>query len=257
MNWHYINTGFNTGKFNMSFDLQLANLCKPGKAVLRLYRWQPYCISLGANQSIDSVNQVKANSNNLDIVKRPTGGRAILHAEELTYSVVMPIDKETSVRNIYSNINMALASGLKKYDDKLSLIELENLQPNFRDFYKEEKSAVCFAVPAKSELKLAGKKLAGSAQRKMGNVILQHGSILCGEYHKNIVDYLNVSPGERSAVISLLDATADIQNITGRTVDYDNLCTAIAEGFESYYEMKFDASGKDDCFIIENETLYN
>ena len=69
-------------------------------------------------------------------------------------------------------------------------MELEKSQPDFREFYKEGHSAVCFAVPAKSELKFDGRKLVGSAQRKFGNVILQHGSILCGEFHKKIVDYL-------------------------------------------------------------------
>ncbi len=257
MKWHYINTGFNTGKFNMAFDFSLAEGYVPGEAVLRLYRWQPYCISLGANQSFDSIDHAKAAADGIDVVKRPTGGRAILHAEELTYSVVMPVEKDSSVKNIYFDINMALAFGLKKYDDKLSFIELENLQPNLRDFYKEEKSAVCFAVPAKSELKFAGKKLAGSAQRKIGNVVLQHGSILCGGYHKNIVDYLTVSPGERQAVIGLLNSTADIQSITGRNVDYSILCNAVVEGFQSYFKMKFSAAGKDDSFVIENESLYS
>ncbi len=256
MKWYYINTGFRSGKFNMALDINLAKGCKTDEAILRLYRWKPYCISLGANQDITSINVAKAINDNIDIVKRPTGGRAILHAEELTYSVVMPIYYNTSVRKIYSDINMALASGLKKYDRKLDFVELENLQPDFRNFYKEEKSTVCFAVPAKSELKFKGKKLAGSAQRKMGNVVLQHGSILCGDFHKNIINYLNISGKEKSAVISLLNSTADIYNITGRNVDYNLLGSSIVEGFGSYFKNDFELMFDYNSFIFEKEELY-
>ncbi len=256
MRWYYINTGFHSGKFNMALDIRLAKQCKTDEAVLRLYRWKPYCISLGANQNFDSIDITKTENDNIDLVKRPTGGKAILHAEELTYSVVMPIYKNTSVRKIYNEINMALADGLKKYDSKLNFVELENLQPDFRSFYKEEKSAVCFAVPAKSELKFEGKKLAGSAQRKMGNVVLQHGSILCGEFHKKIINYLNISAKEKSALISLLNSTVDIYNITGKYVDYNILCNSIVEGFESHFQNGFESILDYNSFITEKEELY-
>ncbi|MGD1007151.1 MAG: hypothetical protein ABR980_07980 [Ignavibacteriaceae bacterium] len=239
MNWRFVNTGLNSGKFNMAYDMQLAKNRKPDEAVLRLYRWKPYCISLGANQSFDSINIEKAEEDRIDVVKRPTGGRAILHAEELTYSVVLPIDHDSSARNIYSEINKALSEGLSLYSDKLTGIELEKSQPDFREFYKEEQSAACFAVPAKCELKYDGKKLAGSAQRKLGNVILQHGSILCGDFHKKIVDYLVLNAENYDKIISLLNYTADLFSITGREINYDLLAQSIAGGFESYFDMKF------------------
>ncbi len=256
MNWFYINTGFHSGKFNMELDVQLAKECKTNEAILRLYRWQPYCISLGANQSMDSIDSVKAKIENIDVVKRPTGGRAILHAEELTYSFVMHIQKDTSVKKIYRDINTALAAGLKLYDNKLDFVELENLQPDFRAHYKKETSAVCFAVPAKSELKFDGKKLAGSAQRKMGNVVLQHGSILCGEFHKKIINYLYVSGKEKSGIINLLNSTADIYNITGTQVDYNLLSECIVKGFESYFQNDFKPLPVLSSFAVENE-LFN
>ena len=90
MIWQYINTGENTGSFNMDFDLSLVKETVPDTIILRLYRWNPYCISLGANQSYAGINEGKAAADGIEIVKRPTGGRAILHSEELTYSVVMP-----------------------------------------------------------------------------------------------------------------------------------------------------------------------
>jgi len=237
MNWRFVNTGFNSGKFNMAYDMRLAENCKPGEAILRLFRWRPYCISLGANQNFDSIDLEKAQADLIDVVKRPTGGRAILHAEELTYSVVMPIDHNSSARNIYTEINQALSEGLSFYSEKLKAVELEKSQPDFRDFYKDEQSAACFAVPAKSELKFDGKKLAGSAQRKLGNAILQHGSILCGEFHKKIVDYLAVNEENYNKILESLNHTADLYAITGKNVDYDLLAQSIAAGFESYFNM--------------------
>ena len=168
----------------MDFDLLLAGSRYRGEAYFRLYKWKPYCISLGANQSYDSIDLTKAKRDYIDVVKRPTGGRAILHAEELTYSVVLPVDYTSSARNIYREINLALLKGLKEYDKRLADIELESTQPAFSSIYKEAKGNICFAVSAKSELKFKGKKVAGSAQRKLNNSLLQHGSILCSDFHK-------------------------------------------------------------------------
>ena len=169
MNWSFINTGFNTGKFNMDLDLELVNTASKDNVVLRLYRWSPYCISLGSNQKENSVDVVKAKEDKIDVVKRPTGGRAILHAEELTYSIVYPLDDSIPPKNLYHEINLALKNGLARYDSIFEEIELENQQPHFPSFYKEEISALCFAISAKSEINFNGKKLVGSAQRKMGN----------------------------------------------------------------------------------------
>ena len=257
MNWKYLNTGFNTGSFNMALDIKLAKLAGSDEAVLRLYRWKPYCISLGANQNENSINRAKAAKDNIDIVKRPTGGRAVLHSEELTYSVIIPVDQKNSARNIYREINSALTEGLNLYDKRLQKVDLETSQPDFRNLYKEEKSVVCFAAPAKSELKFEGKKLVGSAQRKMGNVILQHGSILCGDFHKKIVDYLTLTEENYSEVVSMLDSTADIKSITGQEVDYNSLCESIKEGFASFFSIEFNkpdeeilSAGKNDFATV-------
>ena len=257
MNWHFINTGFNTGTYNMAFDLYLSKICRPDDAFFRLYQWKPYCISLGMNQSYDSINLNKTRQNDIDIVKRPTGGRAILHAEELTYSVVIPIEEKSSPRKIYHEINAALASGLKIYDNSLSIIEQENSQPDFRELYKNKSSDVCFAVPAKSELKFNDKKLVGSAQHKFGNIILQHGSILCGDFHKKISDYLNISDEERKVIVNLLNKTADLQTITGKIVDYELLSNSLVESFESHFKIKFDYTSYVDFSFTENELNYS
>ena len=120
MKWYLITHDFFTGKYNMGYDLQLVKQAEPDSAFLRFYGWKPYCISLGANQSISEIKTEKATSDNIDIVKRPTGGRAILHAEELTYSVVLPNIQTISGREVYENISNAIVVGLRLFDSELN-----------------------------------------------------------------------------------------------------------------------------------------
>ncbi len=241
MKWEFLNTLENTGRFNMDYDMRLAENCEPGRAFFRIYRWKPYCISLGMNQDESSVNKDKSGQDGIDMVKRPTGGRAILHSEEMTYSVVYPIDGNTSAKELYREINIALMTGLKIYDPRLSKIELEGVQPDFRNFYKEAKSAICFAVPAKSELKYEGKKLVGSAQRKMNNVLLQHGSILCGGHHKKIVDYLFLNEKDKKEFSEEMNSkTIDLGSILNSSIDYEKLGNCLKAGFEDHFKINFE-----------------
>ena len=241
MIWRFIDTGFNTGKFNMDFDLELVNNFKIDSPVLRVYRWKPYCISLGANQEFNSVNTNKSKQDGIDIVKRPTGGRAILHSEELTYSVVYPLSDTVSPKQIYREINLALKSGLKYYDSIFEQIELEHTQPHFPSFYKNEKSTLCFAVSAMNELNFDGRKIAGSAQRKIGNVILQHGSILCGSYHKRIVDYLILPEDKIEAIKNEMeDTTIELETILNEKIDDQKLLHSIKQGFENHFNVRLE-----------------
>lgn len=240
MNWEVILTGENSGMFNMDYDLALAKNFS-GIPVLRLYRWNPYCISLGANQSIDEINLDKANSDNLDVVKRPTGGRAILHSEELTYSVVFPVEINYSAKAIYNEINLALKTGLSIYDSRLQTLELENEQVDFKNFYKEDISTICFAVSSKSEINYRNKKLVGSAQRKIGKVVLQHGSILCGDFHLRITDYLNLDDSKKMNIKrEITETTVDLRSILEQEINYDHLSDCIIQGFKKHFNADVD-----------------
>lgn len=233
-----LNTGFNTGSYNMEYDLELSKKCKTDEAFFRIYRWKPDCISLGANQNYDSIDSDKARLDEIDIVKRPTGGRAILHSEEITYSVVISLSCGLTAVQIYEKINRALLNGLQKYDSILAKAELEKKQPDFRSFYKEEKSVVCFANSAKSEIKFEGKKLVGSAQRKLEKVILQHGSILCGGHHKKISDYLKLSEYSKELLVDEMNkSTIEIERILNRNVDYEKLTDSLSAGFKEFWSI--------------------
>jgi len=240
MIWKLIDSGLNQGMYNMDFDLMLAQTLKANEAILRLYGWKPYCISLGANQSEDSLNIGKVINDKLDFVKRPTGGRAILHAEELTYSIIYPSSKNYSLNDLYKQVNLALKKGLILFDEKLKEVSLEHTEPHFPSFYKEEKSAVCFAVSSRNEINYEGKKLVGSAQRNLGNVFLQHGSILCGDYHKKIVEYLNLQDITLDEISNEMNnTTTDLKEILNFKIDIEKLKIAIKTGFEEHFGFSF------------------
>ncbi|MBL1212394.1 MAG: hypothetical protein HND52_03430 [Ignavibacteriae bacterium] len=241
MEWKLINSGSNSGKYNMDFDLNLVNSCSNETAYLRFYRWKPYCISLGANQSYDDIDLNFAAADNIEVVSRPTGGRAILHAEELTYSVIMPIDKDKmTAKKLYEKISLALVAGLRKYSPALKDVELENQQPHFPSLLKKQSGVLCFASTAKSEVKFNGKKIIGSAQRKIGNRILQHGSILCGSFHRKLPEYLNVSDEVKPMLLEeLQDHTIEIEEITNEQTDYRLLTDCIINSFEKNWGISF------------------
>jgi lipoate-protein ligase A len=240
MIWTLSESGFNSGEHNMKRDIELAAACGEDEAFFRLYRWKPYCISIGANQKFEDINLNKALNDGIDVVKRPTGGRAILHAEEITYSIVYPLNRGLSPAEIYRKVSLALAKGLTIYNPALEYVELENIQPDFISLLKESKGIACFAETAKSEVKWKGKKIIGSAQRKMDKIILQHGSILCGNFHMNIVDYLNLPETEIQAVKEHLQKkTTDIATILNSPTDYEKLSLALIEGFEKEWNTEF------------------
>ena len=241
MIWHFIDSGSNTGAYNMEFDFELARDCKPDEAYFRIYRWNPYCISLGANQNYNDIDQSKTEKDGIDIVKRPTGGRAILHAEELTYSVILPLNYEFSPREIYFKASNALMRGLEIYNPLLAKSELEKYQPDFPKLLEESTGVLCFASTARNEVKFNGKKLIGSAQRKLNNVVLQHGSILCGSFHRKLVDYLNCNDDTRHSLsFELNDRTTELQTILNEEIDYDKLKTCLMFGFELEWGVKFE-----------------
>ena len=175
--WNFSATGENTGEFNMQFDETLVRRLLDGSGVptVRVYRWKPWAISIGHHQNISDIDAPLCRKEGIDVVRRPTGGRAILHAEELTYSVVMPADRK-GIHQVYNEISNALVEGLKGFGVDVSL---QRSQPDFARMYKSPSSIPCFSSSARYEIEWNGRKLVGSAQRRYsgesGDVVLQHG----------------------------------------------------------------------------------
>lgn len=192
-----IDDGLSDGHRNMEIDYRRVALVGENRSLptLRFYGWKPWAISIGANQKIDDFNTRKLQEYGIDIVRRPTGGRAVLHANELTYSIVMDVNGNLTPRDIYREIHLFIVRGLSRLGAED--LTFEKAQPNFREYYKKEISSVsCFASSARYEIEWQGKKIVGSAQRLVGKTLLQHGSILLGRGYELLPELTNLPSDE-------------------------------------------------------------
>ncbi|HEX8359088.1 MAG TPA: lipoate--protein ligase family protein, partial [Longimicrobium sp.] len=173
MNWRLIDTPPAAGAWNMALDEALAeSVAEGGAPVLRFYRWSPPCLSLGRNQPAAGMYDLEAiRERGWDVVRRPTGGRAVLHHRELTYCVALPDTLLGSPREAYTAINRAIVAGLRRLGVDAAV------QGDTGRRAPVPSLAPCFAEPVQGEVVAGGRKLVGSAQRRMGSVLLQHGSL--------------------------------------------------------------------------------
>ncbi|MDX9708180.1 MAG: lipoate--protein ligase family protein [Trichloromonas sp.] len=173
--WRLVRTGPLPGGMNMALDEVLLQEVAAGRSrpVLRLYRWRPEAVSLGYFQRNEVVNRAFCRSSGIDVVRRLTGGRAVLHGEEVTYAVIagsgqgFPVRAEESYRTIAELLRATLCS---------LGIEAE-LAPAHRQERERALPAACFEAAAGYELLCRGQKIAGSAQKRRGDFFLLQGSI--------------------------------------------------------------------------------
>jgi len=176
--WRLIDSGFQTGAMNMAIDEVLLHAVASGESppVLRFYRWAPATVSLGYAQSVATdVDLAVCREAGLDLVRRTTGGRAVLHDQEVTYAVVAPIDSGSfghSVLDCYRVISEVLLQALQRFGLPARLVPGKP-----RGGQQNATKAVCFSAPSQYELVIEGCKVAGSAQKRQGGAFLQHGSI--------------------------------------------------------------------------------
>ncbi len=174
------------GAVNMAIDVALLESVKTGGApVLRLYRWSPACLSFGRNQPARGrYDAAAAAERGIDLVRRPTGGQAVLHDDELTYAVIAPVAAIGKPRAAYAAINEALVVGLRRLGVEAKMAGPELAAgagvPDGPGSDGPDWDAACFRWPERGEVVVGGAKLVGSAQRMESRTILQHGSILVG-----------------------------------------------------------------------------
>ena len=234
--WRFINSGFQDGITNMAVDEALATTLKNGgiKPTLRVYRWKPYTISLGFHQSLEDLDLGLYRADGIDVVFRPTGGRAILHAEELTYSVVVPKSGafyKSEIMSVYETISRGILAALRELNVR---VEFEGAQKTPNDFARGELSTFCYASSIRHEIGFQGKKMVGSAQRRYEHAALQHGSILIGDRHLDLGKY--ISHGDdawKQAVRDYMSRhTVCINQLSPQPVEYEQLAAAMKIGFQ-------------------------
>jgi lipoate-protein ligase A len=213
--------------------------CSDEITVVRFYRWAAPTISLGKHQKVEeAVNQIYCQRASIPIVHRPTGGRAVFHDRELTYSLVSNHAKYfpfQSVKETYQAIAAALRAGLQNLGIFAQLAKGVRGSPPLPPSNGGKKP--CFISPSRHELLLGGYKIAGSAQRRLRRSFLQQGCIpLQVDYPK-----MAAALGIRENV--LRKTLLSLSRASGHEVAFEVLCEALKEGFEETFRVQLAAAG--------------
>jgi lipoate-protein ligase A len=228
--WRLLDTPPAPGAWNMAVDEALAESVRAGgPPVLRVYRWSPPCLSLGRNQPSDGYDRDEIRRRGLDVVRRPTGGRAVLHHRELTYSVAAREGALGGPRQSYAAINRALVAGLMR------LGVPAHLQPAGTARAPLPSLAPCFEQPVEGEVTAGGRKLVGSAQRTEAGVMLQHGSLPIEDDQSVVAELLRAEVQAAAA-----GPPATLAGLLGTPPAWDALVKALAAGWEEVLGVRLE-----------------
>jgi len=200
MRWHFLQTPPADGAHNMALDEALMRRAgRSGQAVFRVYGWSVPTLSLGRNQrSRDCYDEDAANRLGVAFVRRPTGGRALLHHREVTYSATLPVEDAGAAGAAYAFINAVLLRALGAMGVPAALpTHPASIPPGLRP---------CFDVPAEHEIAVDNRKLVGSAQWRSQGTLLQHGSILVRDDQPLIGQLLRSQVAHTPRAATLSDA---------------------------------------------------
>lgn len=202
----------NSGAYNMEYDLKTLEFAIKNKvdyAIVRFYQWYPKCVSLGRNQKLEEAFE------GIDCVRRPSGGRALLHDRELTYSFVSRCFKPSIIES-YKDISDGLILGFKKLEIELDYGTFEHKNLEY-----------CMNTTSGADICYKGKKFIGSAQFRSEGYLLQHGSIPYTLDYELIEKLFN-QPVEKDKIITLNEIKKDIST--------RELIEALKEGFKEKFE---------------------
>lgn len=199
---------------------------------LRFFQWEPACLSLGYNQHWDEVNTAACQRLGYTWTRRPTGGKAILHTDEVTYSLIIPQDDPRIRGDIvesYRTLSFGLLRGLEKLGVQATQATKDEIVANRRD---SKGGPVCFDTPSRYEITWQGKKLIGSAQLRRRRVVLQHGTLPLYGSLSRILEVLNFSEEERVIQADLLPQRATtLAEVLGQELSHKEVEAALRDGF--------------------------
>ncbi len=204
-------------------------------SVLRLYSWQPSAVSIGYQQKIETINLDGCRERGIDVVRRPTGGRAVLHANELTYAVITRAHPAEGLYAVHNRIVNALVASIGTLGG--SDRSLEVTPRTGESGQKTSLPIACFASAARHEVTWDGRKVIGSAQRRFGEVVLQHGSILLNKDHLQLPELLAISESERIKMReTLIRETATLSDVFSRMITIPECAEAVRSNFVEQFE---------------------
>jgi len=240
LQWRVVHDGPVTGSRNMALDHALAIDARPRRATLRLYSWSAPTISFGRNEPARGLySEQIAERLGVDFARRPTGGRAVLHDQEVTYSIVAPARALGGVRAAYRRINEALAVALRSLGASVDIGRTGVVLPL--------DAGPCFQSPADGEVVSEGRKLVGSAQARFGDTLLQHGSIILA--------------GDQSRLTLLREGTeehpapATLWELLGKEVAGTTVHTAVERAMEQEFGGDWAGGGYDSREVASADRL--
>lgn len=230
--WRLIISPPASGAENMALDEAiLESVCNGNSPpTLRLYAWDPPCLSIGYAQPIEDVDQQRLQTLGWDLVRRPTGGRAILHTDELTYAIIAPErhpDLTGGVLRSYKKLSAGFAASLKQLGLDVTV------QPDLKVPEERRTDPVCFQIPSAYEITVENKKLIGSAQVRRRGGVLQHGTIpLRGDITRicQALQYETQIDREK-AMQHVREQAATVEELLSKPVDWLEAAHAFKEGF--------------------------
>ena len=227
----------------MALDEAILESCRRGYALptLRLYLWKPPGISIGYFQTVEkTVDLRKCKESSVDVVRRITGGRAVLHEDEITYSLCACCQEYPELgrdtRETYQRISLALLESLRALR-----IQAEWARPNQKRIAVEGNSFVskpCFISSSRFEITVAGKKLIGSAQKRTKNSFIQHGSIPLGNGEVGLSEFLSEKNIREKMKERLKEKSTNLKRILRRSVEYEEVILALKKGFGKFFDVE-------------------
>jgi lipoate-protein ligase A len=230
------------GAWNMAADEVILEHIGRGASIptLRLYAWTPACLSLGHAQPFADVDTLRLRQHGWEVVRRATGGRAILHTDELTYSVIAPVDEPRvagSILESYNRLAQALLLAVKSLGIAVEMKEAVSHVSNVT-----YTNPVCFEVPSTYEITVNGKKLIGSAQARKKEGVLQHGSLpLTGDLARicQALVFENETARENASK-RLLERATTVESALGRAVSWEQAAQAFIQAFEAQLGIRLE-----------------
>ena len=223
MQLRLIDSKENNAFMNMAIDEALLASRLP---VLRFYSWNPAALSIGYFQSIRDFNLDNLKKHNIDLVRRLTGGDAVLHDKELTYSFIIGESlMPESVTDSYKIISKGILLALKSLGIKAEMNE---------EVDKNKKTAICFNNPSWYELTVNNKKIVGSAQKRVDGKLLQHGAILLDIGIEKLASLFKT----KTDINKLKNKITSINQESKNKITYDQLAEAMEEGFKKNLKAK-------------------
>jgi lipoate-protein ligase A len=246
--WRFIFTGPNDPFFNMALDEALLLSCEKGDSppILRLYLWDPPAVSIGYSQPIEkTVDLKKCKRHHIRVVRRITGGRAVLHEDEITYSMCASSDDfhelGDNIIRTYQKLSLALLESLR-----IVGIDAEWVKPSVNT--KSPSSSLIFSKPcfvsnSRYEVTVNGKKLIGSAQRRFSyrsdhnkkESFIQHGSILMGQGKHSLAEFLPEETSKEMMKRVLEERSTNIGEVLKKLVKIEEMISALKRGFERVF----------------------